>query len=67
MVYNLKVGVKCPNCGLGKGLRAASAIELGLTGWDNYKFFHCPICGIFYVGHKGLFDVINVEPLRLDE
>lgn len=66
-VHKLKLGDPCPNCGLGQGLRASSAIELGLTGWDEYSFLHCGICGITYVGRGGAFERINVEPLRVDE
>lgn len=62
----LKIGDSCPNCNLGKGLRASSPIEFGLTGWEDYHFLHCPVCGITYVGHKGAFTRFNVEPLRID-
>lgn len=66
-LMGLRIGDPCPNCDLGKGLRASSAIELGLTGWEEYTFLHCPICGITYVGRAGLFDVCKVEPFRVDE
>lgn len=64
----LGIGCKCPKCELGKGLRASSAIEVGLTGWEAYEFLHCPICGAYFAGRGGDFVYLkDVEPLRIDE
>lgn len=49
----LEAGVPCPKCELGKGLRASSAFEIGLTGWEKYVFLHCDLCGANFVGRGG--------------
>jgi len=48
--YTLKKNSPCPKCGLGKGLREAYPLELGWTGWDNYDFLHCDVCGAYFCG-----------------
>lgn len=59
----LKVGDKCPKCELGKGLRSASALEVALTGWDNYTFLHCDTCGAFFVGKGKKYMYLPLRPL----
>ena len=49
----LSIGDICPKCELGKGLKESSAFQIGLTGWENYEFLHCPICGANFVGKNG--------------
>jgi hypothetical protein len=51
----LEVGDGCPKCKLGKGLRGASPLECGWTGWDNYEFLHCDICGAYFCGNGADF------------
>lgn len=50
--YMLGIGARCPKCQLGKGLREVPPIELGLTGFENYKILHCDICGANFVKKK---------------
>jgi len=45
----LRVGELCLKCELGRGLREIDTFELMLTGWDNYEFLHCDICGANFV------------------
>ncbi len=51
----LKAKDPCPKCNMGKGLREANVLELGWTGWENYEFLHCDICGAYYVGKEADF------------
>lgn len=66
-MYRLKIGSPCPKCELAKGLETSSSIDLGLTGWENYDFLHCPVCGAFYAGKNGEFRYMNMQLLRFDE
>ena len=51
--YILDTGDKCPKCEMGEGLRDLEPLSIGITGWENYRFLHCDICGANYAG-KGL-------------
>jgi len=61
---NLKVGSRCPKCELGKqGLEKTEAFKLGLSGWENYDFLHCPICGAFFVGKDNHWHYLKIRPI----
>lgn len=64
----LSIGDSCPKCKMGQGLREAYPLEVGWTGWENYKWLHCDICGAFYVG-KGVDYIYmrHAKPITSDE
>ena len=62
----LEIGSDCPKCELGKGLEESSPIEIMLSGWENYDFLHCPICGQTYVGRSGDWIPMDYRPPELN-